>query len=78
LHERGVIEKGRQDIHESIIKAGRLARNVFSHDIKVFPTLSEAHSLLGEALRILEIVIKVLEVGNHNSESKIAVPKRKK
>ena len=61
LHEKGIIEKGRKDIHESIIKAGRLARNVFSHDIKVFPTLSEAHSLLGEAIGILERVSKVLK-----------------
>ena len=61
LHEKGIIEKGRKDIHESIIKAGRLARNVFSHDIKVFPTLSEAHSLLGEAFRILEIVSNILK-----------------
>jgi len=61
LHEKGIIEKGRKDIHESIIKAGRLARNVFSHDIKVFPTLSDAHSLLGEAFKILEIVSKVLK-----------------
>ena len=61
LHEKGIIEKGRKDIHESTIKAGRLARNVFSHDIKVFPTLSEAHSLLGEAIGILEKVSKVLK-----------------
>ena len=60
LHDRGIIEKSRKDVHESIIKAGRLARNVFSHDIKVLPTLSEAHSLLCEAFRILEISIKVL------------------
>jgi hypothetical protein len=61
LHEKGIIEKGRKDIHESIIKAGRLARNVFSHDIKVFPTPSEAHSLLGDAIGILERVSKVLK-----------------
>ncbi|MCK4732926.1 MAG: hypothetical protein KAT65_10765 [Methanophagales archaeon] len=61
LHGKGIIEKGRKDIHESTIKAGRLARNVFSHDIKVFPTLSEAHSLLGEAIGILEKVSKVLK-----------------
>jgi hypothetical protein len=61
LREEGIIEKGRKDIHESIIKAGRLARNVFSHDIKVFPTPSEAHSLLGDAIGILERVSKVLK-----------------
>jgi vacuolar-type H+-ATPase subunit I/STV1 len=61
LREKGIIEKGRKDTHLSIIKAGRLARNVFSHDIKAFPTLSEAHSLLGDAIKILEFVSQVLK-----------------
>jgi predicted translin family RNA/ssDNA-binding protein len=60
LHEKGIIEKGRKDVHESIIKASRRARNFFSHDIKVFPRPSEAHSLLGDAIGILGIVSKVL------------------
>ncbi|HUV80631.1 MAG TPA: hypothetical protein VMW40_07430 [Candidatus Bathyarchaeia archaeon] len=29
LREKGIIEKGRKDTHVSILKAGRLARNVF-------------------------------------------------
>ena len=61
LREKGIIEKGRKDVHESIIKASRKARNFFSHDIKVFPTPSEALSLLGDAIRILGIVSKVLK-----------------
>jgi len=61
LREKGIIEKGRKDVHESIIKASRKARNFFSHNIKVFPRPSEAHSLLGDAIRILEIVSKVLK-----------------
>jgi len=61
LHEKGIIEKGRKDVHESIIKASRRARNFFSHDIKVFPRPSEAHSLLGDAIGILERVSKVLK-----------------
>jgi len=52
LREKGIIEKGRKDVHESIIKASRRARNFFSHDIKVFPTPSEALSLLGDAIGI--------------------------
>ena len=61
LLEKGIIEKGRKDVHESIIKASRRARNFFSHDIKVFPTPSEALSLLGDAIGILGIVSKVLK-----------------
>ena len=61
LREKGIIEKDRKDVHESIIKASRRARNFFSHNIKVFPRPSEAHSLLGDAIRILEIVSKVLK-----------------
>jgi hypothetical protein len=61
LREKGIIEKDRKDIHESIIKASRRARNLFSHDIKVFPTPSEALSLLSDAIRILETVSKVLK-----------------
>ena len=61
LREKGIIEKGRKDVHESIIKASRRARNFFSHNIKVFPRPSEAHSLLGDAIGILEIVSKVLK-----------------
>jgi len=61
LREKGIIEKGRKDVHESIIKAGRLARNFFSHDIKVFPRPSEALSLLGDAIGILGFVSKVLK-----------------
>ena len=61
LREKGIIEKGRKDVHESIIKASRRARNFFSHNIKVFPTPSEALSLLGDAIGILEIVSKVLK-----------------
>ena len=60
MREKGIIEKDRKDVHESIIKASRRARNFFSHDIKVFPTPSEALSLLGDAIGILEKASKVL------------------
>lgn len=61
LRVKGIIEKGRKDVHESIIKASRKARNFFSHDIKVFPTPSDTLSLLGDAIGILGIVAKVLK-----------------
>ena len=61
LQEREIIEKGRKDVHESIIKASRKARNFFSHDIKVFPTPSEALSLLSDAMGILEKVSEFLK-----------------
>lgn len=59
LREEGIIEKGRKDVQESILKASRKARNFFSHDIKVYPTPSEALSLLSEAFGILKIVSKL-------------------
>ena len=61
LREKGIIEKDRKDVHESIIKASRKARNFLSHDIKLFPTPSETLSLLGDAIGILERVSKVLK-----------------
>ena len=61
LQDEGIIEKGRKDVHESIIKANRKARNFFSHDIKVFPASSDTLSLLGDAIGILKIVSKVLK-----------------
>ncbi|MBN1761496.1 MAG: hypothetical protein JW878_00245 [Methanomicrobia archaeon] len=61
LLEKKIVEENRKDIHEAIIKASRKARNFFSHDIKVIPTPSEAHSLLGESIGILDVVSKVLK-----------------
>jgi hypothetical protein len=61
LQDEGIIEKGRKDVHESIIKANRKARNFFSHDINVFPASSDTLSLLGDAIGILKIVSKVLK-----------------
>ncbi len=61
LQEKGIVEKGRKDVHEPIIRANRKARKFFSHDIKVFPRPSEALSLLGDAIGISEIVSKVLK-----------------
>jgi len=57
LTEEGRIEKTKDNVYESfILKADRKARNFFSHDIKVFPTASEAISLIGDATGILKFL----------------------
>jgi hypothetical protein len=56
LQRIGLIEKGRSDLEEAILKADKKARNFFSHDIKIMPTASDALSLLGDAVKILGYV----------------------
>ena len=60
LREKGIIGEGNgRDVHESLIKANSMARNLFSYDITAFPSSSDALSLLGDAVAILEIVSRV-------------------
>lgn len=61
LREEGIIEGDSKDVHESLIRANRRARNFFSHDISVFPSASDALSLLGDAIEIFEIVSRVVK-----------------
>jgi len=57
LTEKGMIEKTKDNVYESFIfKADKKARNFSSHDIKVFPTASEAISLIGDAIKILRFL----------------------
>ncbi len=61
LQDEGIIEKGRKDVREFIIKANKKARNFFAHRIKIFPEASDAISLLGDAIAILKIISKLEE-----------------
>lgn len=58
LKENGIL-KDRKDIEESLIKSAKLARNLNSHDIKIFPTPSESLSLLTDSITILERASKI-------------------
>jgi hypothetical protein len=57
LTEEGRIEKTKDNVYESfILKADKKARNFSSHNIKVFPTASDAISLIGDAVGILKFL----------------------
>jgi len=68
LHEKGIIEEGGKEVYESILNADRRARNLFSFDLSIFPSSSDALLLLGDAIEILEIVSNVSEVEKKNLE----------
>lgn len=58
LRDKGIIkkvEKGKTDEEEFIIKANRKARNIFSHDMKIFVNPSESLSMLGDCIRLLRM-----------------------
>ena len=59
LIKKGIIPKKRKDVSESILKACRKARNYFSHDIKIFPQASDAISLLGDCIGLLDYFLQL-------------------
>jgi hypothetical protein len=61
LKEKGIIKSNRKDTEQSIIKSAKLARNVFSHNIEIFPTPAESLSLLSDAITLLEKLSGVLK-----------------
>lgn len=63
LREKWIAEGDSKDVHESLIRANRRARNFFSHDISVFPSASDAFSLLSDAIAIFEIMSSEGNVG---------------
>jgi hypothetical protein len=58
VQEKGIIDRKREDIQRSIVKASRKARNFFSHDVRVSPSPSDALSLLGDMVQILKLLVK--------------------
>ncbi len=60
LRDKGLIEKDKKDVYESILNADKRARELYSYDITMFPSSSDALLLLDDAIEILEIVSNVL------------------
>lgn len=53
LIDCGAIPKDRKDIHTSLIKTSRRARNYLSHSIYIFPEPSDSLSSLGDSIGLL-------------------------
>ena len=58
LQGKGLVEKGRSDVEEAILKANKKARNFFSHNITITPTSSDALSLIGDAVKIVAYLVE--------------------
>jgi hypothetical protein len=67
LREKGLIEQDRKDVYESILNANKRARDLYSYDITMFPSSSDALLLLDDAIGILGIVSNVSEVAKKKS-----------
>jgi hypothetical protein len=61
LIEKKILKEKGTETKEFILKANKKARNYFTHDINVFPNPSDVLSLLGDCMKILEILIKLKE-----------------
>lgn len=59
LEERGVIPKERSDVTQGIVKASRRSRNFLSHDIQISATPKDSLALIGDAVKITEMVGKL-------------------
>ena len=68
LREKGVIVEGGEEVDESILNADKRARELFSFDLSVYPSSSDALLLLGDAIEILEIVSNVLNAEKTSAE----------
>lgn len=68
LRDKGLIEKDKKDVYESILNADKRARDLYSYDITMFPSSSDALLLLDDAIEILEIVSNVLNAENKSAE----------
>lgn len=66
LREKGVINKERKDIRESVIKAARMARDFSVHNIEIMPQSPDALSLLGDAVNILKLYIQFYKTSQSN------------
>jgi hypothetical protein len=58
LHDRNVIGKEREE-ETFIIKASKRARNIFSHDIRIFANPSDSLSLLGDSIKMLRMLAQL-------------------
>ena len=69
LCDKGLIEADKRAALRSIIKAKRRARRSFSYDITAYPSASDALALLGDAVRIVELVSTVSKAEEASSEN---------
>ena len=60
LVKKRVISGKDTDLKKRILKADKVVRNLFTHNIKAFPEASEALSLLADATKILQGLSKIL------------------
>jgi len=61
LFQKGLIAEKREDAKSSILRACRLARNILSHRIDIFPEPDEALSLLANSVTLSKVTSKVNE-----------------
>jgi hypothetical protein len=61
LQDQNVIPKGKEgeDDKAFVLKASKKARNVFSHDIKIFANPSDSIGLLGDCVKLLRIMAQL-------------------
>jgi hypothetical protein len=61
LQDQNIVQKGKEgeDDKAFVLKASKKARNVFSHEIKVFPNPSDSISLLGDCVKLLRILAQL-------------------
>ncbi len=61
LEKNDLLEKNREDVKQSMIKADKNARDILAHRIDTYADPSDASSLLGDCLKVLRIYVKFLE-----------------
>lgn len=69
LQDKGLVEVDKRAALGSLIKAKRTARKYLSSDIAAIPSSSDALALLGDAVRMLELVSTVSKAEAASSET---------
>lgn len=59
LQEKGFIKEKELDSKKSLTKAIREARNMFSHNVSIFPNPSDTITLLGDSVKLLNILSRI-------------------
>lgn len=52
---KGLIPSDRNDVRKDMIRAGKYARNYFSHRVDTLPASSDAVTCLGDCIKLLGI-----------------------
>ena len=61
LRDNGILPKDREDLKEFILKAEKKQRDYLSHDIHVFPKVSDALGMLSDALKLIDEIYSRLK-----------------